>query len=62
MHKLRSCFHLDRVVLVGDRGMLAPAQIEKLKHYPGLGWISALRATDIQQLRGLYSAIIPSGQ
>ena len=50
VHKLRSRFHLDHVVLVGDRGMLTHVQIEKLKHYPGLGWISALRSADIQQL------------
>jgi len=50
VHKLRSRFHLDHVVLVGDRGMLTHVQIEKLKQYPGLGWISALRSADIQQL------------
>ena len=50
VQKLRSRFHLDHVVLVGDRGMLTHVQIEKLKHYPGLGWISALRSADIQQL------------
>jgi len=50
VHKLRERFHLDHVVLVGDRGMLTHVQIEKLKQYPGLGWISALRSADIQQL------------
>jgi len=50
VQKLRSRFHLDHVVLVGDRGMLTHVQIEKLKQYPGLGWISALRSADIQQL------------
>ena len=50
VHKLRSRFHLDHVVLVGDRGMLTHVQIERLKQYPGLGWISALRSADIQQL------------
>lgn len=50
VHKLRSRFHLDHVVLVGDRGMLTHVQIDKLKQYPGLGWISALRSADIQQL------------
>jgi DDE family transposase len=48
--KLRSRFGLTQVVLVGDRGMLTHAQIDRLKQYPGLGWISALRATDIRQL------------
>jgi transposase len=48
--KLRSRFGLEQVVLVGDRGMLTHTQIEALKQHPGLGWISALRASDIRQL------------
>jgi transposase len=50
VQKLRERFHLDHVVLVGDRGMLTHVQIDKLKQFPGLGWISALRSADIQQL------------
>jgi len=38
------------VVLVGDRGMLTQTQIDKLRQYPGLGWISALRSSAIRQL------------
>jgi len=48
--KLRERFGLRRLVLVGDRGMLTQAQIEKLRVYPGLGWISALRADGIGKL------------
>lgn len=48
--KLRSRFGLEQVVLVGDRGMLTHTQIERLRQHPGLGWISALRASDIRQL------------
>ncbi|MBI4468593.1 MAG: IS1634 family transposase [Acidobacteria bacterium] len=48
--KLRDQFGLSRVVLVGDRGMLTETQIEKLKAYPGLGWISALRSRSIREL------------
>jgi len=48
--KLRNRFGISRVVLVGDRGMLTQAQIEKLKAYPQLGWISALRSESIRQL------------
>ncbi len=48
--KLRDQFGLSRVVLVGDRGMLTQTQIEKLKAYPGLGWISALRSSAIRKL------------
>jgi len=48
--KLRGRFGLRRLVLVGDRGMLTQAQIEKLRAYPGLGWISALRSHAIREL------------
>ena len=47
---LRKDLTLDRVVLVGDRGMLTSACIETLKQYPGLGWISCLRAQQIRTL------------
>ena len=47
---LRERFGLQRVVLVGDRGMLTDTQIETLRQYPGLGWVSALRHHDIRQL------------
>jgi hypothetical protein len=43
-------FGLSRVVLVGDRGMLTQTQIDMLKKYPGLGWISALRSGAIRGL------------
>ena len=48
--KLRDRFALTRVVLVGDRGMLTQTQIDTLKQYPGLGWISALRSEAIREL------------
>ena len=47
---LRQRFGCDRVVLVGDRGMLTQTQIEHLRQYPGLGWISALRSAAIRRL------------
>jgi transposase len=50
VNKLRERFGISRVVLVGDRGMLTQAQIEKLKAYPQLGWISALRSASIRKL------------
>lgn len=50
VNKLRERFGISRVVLVGDRGMLTQTQIEKLKAYPQLGWISALRSTSIRKL------------
>jgi transposase len=48
--KLRDKFKLERVVLVGDRGMLTQVQIDALGKYPDMGWISALRSTSIREL------------
>jgi len=49
--KLRERFHLKKVVLVGDRGMLTSARIrEDLRPLEGLQWISALKSIQIQQL------------
>jgi transposase len=50
VEKVRERFGMDRVVLVGDRGMLTQTQIEALRDYPNLGWISALRFTAIRDL------------
>jgi Transposase DDE domain len=49
--KLRKRFHLRRVVLVGDRGLLTEARIrEELQPVEGLDWITALRGPTIRQL------------
>jgi transposase len=50
VEKLRERFGLERVVLVGDRGMLTQMQIDALREHPGLGWISALRFSAIRNL------------
>jgi hypothetical protein len=50
VQKLRGRFGLERVVLVGDRGMLTQTQIDGLRAEPGLGWISALRSASIRKL------------
>jgi transposase len=62
--KLSCQFGLSRIVLVGDRGMLTQTQINTLKEYPGLGWISALRSPAIRDLladghlnRSLFDAV-----
>ena len=47
---LRKRFGIGRFVLVGDRGMLTAAQIEKLRKLEGCGWISCLRSGDIRKL------------
>ena len=49
--KLRTRFGLQRVVLVGDRGMLTAARIrEDLAGVDGLRWITTLRAPTIRKL------------
>jgi transposase len=49
--KLRERFGLQRLVLVGDRGMLTQKQIEEqLRPHAGLEWITALRTPQIQKL------------
>ena len=49
--KIRHRFGLQRVVLVGDRGMLTGARIrEDLKDVDGLRWITTLRAPTIRKL------------
>jgi transposase len=49
--KLRERFHLERIILVGDRGMLTQKRIEEdLRAHEGLEWVSALRAPQIQVL------------
>src|SRR5262250_807037 len=51
LQKLRAQFHLQRMVLVGDRGLLTEARIRaELQPVPGLDWVSALRRPAIQEL------------
>jgi Transposase DDE domain len=51
LQKLRGQFHLQRMVLVGDRGLLTDARIRaELQPVPGLDWVSALRRPAIQHL------------
>jgi transposase len=51
VRKLKHSFRLERIVLVGDRGMLTSSRIrEDLKEEEGLDWISALRSDGIRKL------------
>jgi hypothetical protein len=51
IQKVRRRFGLQRVVLVGDRGMITEARIrEDLQGVDGLDWITALRAPAIRKL------------
>jgi len=48
--KLREEFGLEHVVLVGDRGMISHKAIQELRELEGLGWITALKSTQIRAL------------
>jgi Transposase DDE domain len=48
--KLKRWFALNRIVLVGDRGMLTAARIRDDLKPAGLDWITTLRAPQIQAL------------
>ena len=50
LDKLRRRFGLERVVLVGDRGMLTEARIREEVAPAGLDWITTLRAPAIRAL------------
>jgi hypothetical protein len=50
VEKLRARFGLTDIVLVGDRGMLTSARIERLREVGGIGWVSCLRAPAIRAL------------
>jgi len=48
--KLKQRFRLERVVLIGDRGMITEARIEETVKPAGLNFITALRAPAIRSL------------
>ena len=50
VEKLKQRFHLDHVVLVGDRGMITQARITEDIKPAGLDWITSLRAPAIKAL------------
>ncbi|MDA8074347.1 MAG: IS1634 family transposase [Actinomycetota bacterium] len=47
---VRDRFGLTHLVMVGDRGMITSARIEKLRELEGMGWLTALRAPSIKKL------------
>jgi len=48
--QLRKQFGLERLVLVGDRGMISHKAIEGLRSLDGLAWITALKSSQIRAL------------
>ncbi len=50
VHKLKERFSLERVILVGGRGLLTSARIREDLEPSGLSWITSLRAPQVRQL------------
>jgi hypothetical protein len=49
--KLRGRFHLERIIRVGNRGMLTEKRIEQdLRPHEGLEWVTVLRAPQFEKL------------
>lgn len=49
--KLKEDFGIDRVVFVGDRGMVTQTQIDKFIEQGDIDWISALKSMSLRKLR-----------
>ena len=49
LEQIKQRFRIERVVVLGDRGMVTEANIELLKEH-GFDWITALRAPQVQAL------------
>jgi len=50
VNQLREKFGLERLVLVGDRGMISHKAIDTLRSLEGLAWITALKSAQIRAL------------
>jgi transposase len=57
--RLREDFGLQRLVLVGDRGMISHKAIEALRSLKGLAWITALKSAQIRSGPGRRLAVGP---
>lgn len=50
VNKLREQFGIERMVMVGDRGMISQKAIEELRQSAGIDWITALKSVSIRAL------------
>jgi transposase len=50
VHQLRKDFGIERMVMVGDRGMVSQKAIEEMRESDGIGWITALKSASIRAL------------
>ena len=50
VQRLRQSFAIERMVMVGDRGMISQKVIAKMRDSDGIGWITALKSASIRVL------------
>ena len=50
VEKAKKAFGLDRLVMVGDRGMISNVQVDALRRMEGVDWITALKSGAIAKL------------
>ena len=50
VHKVRQDFGIQRMVMVGDRGMVSQKAIDEMRQTDGVGWITALKSSSIRAL------------
>ena len=50
VQRLRTDFGIERMVMVGDRGMISQKAITEMRDTDGIGWITALKSVSIRAL------------
>ena len=50
VQRLRQDFGIERLVMVGDRGMISQKAIDQIREAEGIGWITALKSVSIRSL------------
>ena len=50
VQRLRQDFGIERLVMVGDRGMISQQAIDQIREADGIGWITALKSVSIRAL------------
>ena len=50
VQRLRQDFGIERMVMVGDRGMISQTAIDAMREADGIGWITALKSVSIRAL------------
>jgi Transposase DDE domain len=50
--RVRADFGIERLIMVGDRGMITGTRIDDLRKLPGMDWVTALKAPAIKKLAG----------